>query len=347
MKKKLLKMMSVFLILLFLLAVAAGCQGTVQPPDKSDASSVPAQSSSAADPQKKIKIGFDNLSTGIDYCNSVEISILDAAKKAGNVEVIVATCELDTQKALANVDTFLVQGVDLIIDFCVVPETGKAIVEKASKKSVPVISLDVPYEGAYYYGCDNLESGKVAGRYAGERIKKDWNGKIDSLVLTYPEEAGEEVKDRVIGMREGIEEVLGVKIPDEDVYFFDDQNNQPLVVKGIVTDFLTSHPDQKNIVIGNLDDPTAMGAVSAVEIAGRQNDVFIISTGGDPTFRDNVRKDNPPKYWIGSVAYFPEKYGEFLIPYAMDILNGKNPENARYMQNVMLTHENLNEYYPE
>ena len=344
--KKSMKFILVLMVCIVTLITFTACN-TAQDANQSVGTTDTAAQSSTESAARTYKIGFNNLSTGIDYCVLVEESLKAAAAEAGNVDLIIANCELDTQKALANADAFLLQDVDLIIDFCVVPDTGAAIVLKAAEKGVSVISLDVPYEGAYYYGCNNLESGKVGGRYAGERIISDWGGQIDSLVLTYAEEAGEEVKQRVVGMRLGIEEVLGVEIPEENVFFFDDQNNQPTVTKQIATDFLTAHPDQHHIVFGDLDDPTALGVVAAVESAERQNDVFIISTGGEVPFRENVRKENPPTYWIGSVAYFPEKYGYGLIPYAIAIINGEDAPMQNYMTNIMLTYENIDEYYPE
>ena len=52
--------------------------------------------------------------------------------------------------------------------------------------------------------------------------------------------------------------------------------------------------------------------------------------------------------WIGSVAYMPERYGEFMIPWLVDILNRK-PGVAKEMSpdHFVLTKDNIDKYYPK
>lgn len=49
---------------------------------------------------------------------------------------------------------------------------------------------------------------------------------------------------------------------------------------------------------------------------------------------------------MGSVAYFPETFGERLIPLALRILQGENVSLISYTDLVVLTQANLEQYYP-
>jgi ribose transport system substrate-binding protein len=49
---------------------------------------------------------------------------------------------------------------------------------------------------------------------------------------------------------------------------------------------------------------------------------------------------------IGSVAFFPEKYGEGLIPLALDILEKKPVPPAVYVKHKLITMQNVDNYYP-
>jgi len=50
---------------------------------------------------------------------------------------------------------------------------------------------------------------------------------------------------------------------------------------------------------------------------------------------------------IGSVAYFPERYGEALIPLALDIVQRKPTPPAIFVRHQLVTPENLARIYPD
>jgi ribose transport system substrate-binding protein len=54
----------------------------------------------------------------------------------------------------------------------------------------------------------------------------------------------------------------------------------------------------------------------------------------------------PNSRLIGSVAYFPERYGEQLIPLAIDILARRTSvPNAVFIKHQLLTADNMNQHY--
>ena len=49
---------------------------------------------------------------------------------------------------------------------------------------------------------------------------------------------------------------------------------------------------------------------------------------------------------VGSVAYFPEQYGEGIVQLALDILRHQPVPPAVFVKHKLLTPENVDHYYP-
>ena len=75
------------------------------------------------------------------------------------------------------------------------------------------------------------------------------------------------------------------------------------------------------VLVGAATDPSALGALRAFEEAGRERNCAVVGHNGEPEIRRELRQGHTRL--IGSVAYFPEKYGEGVIRLALDILARK------------------------
>src|SRR5687768_10619618 len=78
----------------------------------------------------RYKIGFANITEDIPFAVRVREGIERAAKEAGNVDLILADNRMDGQTALNNADTFLVRGVNGVIEFQTDEQFGRAIMDK-------------------------------------------------------------------------------------------------------------------------------------------------------------------------------------------------------------------------
>ena len=70
----------------------------------------------------------------------------------------------------------------------------------------------------------------------------------------------------------------------------------------------------------------------------------VVGQNAEPQGRAELRKPNTRL--IGSVAYFPEKYGPRIIRLALDILEHKPTPPAVFMKHQLVTAENVNHFYP-
>ena len=55
---------------------------------------------------------------------------------------------------------------------------------------------------------------------------------------------------------------------------------------------------------------------------------------------------HPHSRFLGSVAYFPERYGEALVPLAIEIIQGKDIPPAVFVKHQLVAPDNLNRIYP-
>jgi ribose transport system substrate-binding protein len=100
----------------------------------------------------------------------------------------------------------------------------------------------------------------------------------------------------------------------------------------------------KRILVGAINDPSALGALRAFQEAGRADSAAIMGHNASPEGRAELRERGTRL--IGSVAYFPEKYGAELIAVALDILHRRPVPPAVFVKHQLVTPENVNHVYP-
>ena len=291
---------------------------------------------------KRYKVGFANLTEDIPFAVRVREGIEKAAK-ANNVELVEADNKLDGATALANADNFITQGVQGVIEFQTDEKFGKNIMDKFNAKKIPVIAIDIPMPGATFFGVDNPVAGNMAGKGLGEWIKKNWDSKVDNLIMLELPQSGPVPAARLKGERDGLEAVVG-KIPENKVKHLDSKNTLEEARKQ-VSDTLTTLPGVNHIAIVCINDDTAQGAIVAAQAAGRSKDIAVVAIDASDRGREEIMKPNSPQ--IGSTASFPEKYGEKIIPAMIKAIDGEKLPDKFYTTHAFITKDNMAKYYPE
>jgi ribose transport system substrate-binding protein len=295
---------------------------------------------------KQFVLGISNFRDSFEFCARVHQNIEEWAKKY-NIKTVYAEANMEPEKIKANLDTFALQGVDAIFEFNWLTDvTAKWMKDNPG---IVMVTGDYIVPGAYYFGANQYQAGVVLGEYLAGQVKKRWNGKVDAILLAACYQCGELLIKRMDGILDGFRETYK-DFPDSKVFRFENNNptsQQPQNTKQIVTDFATAHPNMTHIVVGTNNDEGGMGALAAVETMGKEANFFVVSHGGDSPFRDKLRAGKGD-VWIGSVAYMPERYGEFMIPWLKDILD-KKPNVPKEMspKHFVLTKDNVDKYYPK
>jgi ABC-type sugar transport system, periplasmic component len=97
-------------------------------------------------------------------------------------------------------------------------------------------------------------------------------------------------------------------------------------------------------LVGAINDPSALGALRAFQEAGRTDSCAIMGHNASPEGRAELRE--PGTRLVGSVAYFPEKYGAEIVAVALDILHRRAVPPAVFVKHQLVTPENVNHIYP-
>jgi ribose transport system substrate-binding protein len=111
-----------------------------------------------------------------------------------------------------------------------------------------------------------------------------------------------------------------------------------------MTDILTTLPEAETIlIIGPAGDTMPVAALGAADVAGRKDQVWIVGHGADPSVLELIRSE---PQWVGDVAYFPERYGDLVMPLAIALANGEEVPEEMLLTHEFITAENIEEYYP-
>jgi ribose transport system substrate-binding protein len=281
---------------------------------------------------------------------AVREGIERVAEECG-LEIVNADNALDPQIATDNANLFMTQEVDGVIEFNVHGNISASICDIIG--DTPMIAIDIAHpECSVFMGANNRRAGELGGEAAGAVAQELWDCQIDAVVTHEAPGVGQVNIDRMNGLIAGLASVC----PDND---FGDFENWSMDPTGIVTrldsdrvdpgfekgrDFLTANQDKQHIVSLCINDDSCLGMLAAVQEAGREDQVIFASQGADPSVHDEIR--NNPMY-AGSVAYFPELYGTYLVPNIIRMINGEEVEDPILVEHLAITSENIDEYYPE
>ena len=99
-----------------------------------------------------------------------------------------------------------------------------------------------------------------------------------------------------------------------------------------------------HVLVGAVNDPSALGALRAFEEAGRSDRCAVMGHNASPEARAELHAVKTRM--IGSVAYFPERYGDDLIRLSLDILNHRQVAPAMFVEHKLVTPKTVDHYYP-
>jgi len=195
------------------------------------------------------------------------------AKDFPQMEIVFADAQQDNARQVADVETFLRQGINLLM---ISPNEAKpltAVARKAYESRIPVIVIDRAVEGDTYtvfIGADNRLIGREAGKLIGDIL----GGKGD-IVEIKGLPGSPPARDRSEGMREAIAAFPGIRIVHDPVanWLREEAMTQMEIA-------LAAH-DRIDLVYAH-NDPMAIGAYLAAKAKGRDREMKFIGIDALP-----------------------------------------------------------------
>jgi ribose transport system substrate-binding protein len=286
-----------------LLVVGTGCSNKpAETPSTAPAtdSSKTAASGGQTSSKPKVVIGVSLLTMSNPFFK-VMGDAMQAEGAKNNYDVIVEAGELDPARQRDQVNDFIVKKVNaIILAPCDSRSVGTSI-QAANKAGIPVFTADIAcldktVKVVSHIATDNYAGGKLAAQAMIEALGGE--GKV--AIIDHPEV--ESVILRTKGFHEVIAGAKGITIvaqlpggAQRDTAFKTAQ------------DILEKNPELDGIFA--INDPSALGAVAAIEKAGRSGKIKVVGFDGAPEAKQAIKEG---KIYADAVQ-FPEKIGTLAI----------------------------------
>lgn len=281
----------------------------------------------------------------------VNPSMRRAAEAAGVELLLLNNAYPSTTRPIENADTCVTRGADVVVSFNVFSEIAPAIMAKYNEARIPVVAVDVAHPGSVFYGADNCKTGTLAGEFA-VQWAKDHNWPLDqlSVIIGSDPAVGGAPTCRNTAFVDAIRAAVP-GLPDANVYDVDMRTGELGPVAGAIaatTDWLTAHPDAKYIVATSINDDRAYGIAQAMTQAGRGDptvDGIAIGKNAETVALNAIRAGDSPL--VGTVSFFGNRYGDYLVPLALDVLAGNAVPSIVSVPHEVISKANIDTYYPE
>jgi len=304
----------------------------------------------AGAPLKGKVIGFANIFGTLPFCISVENNIKDHLKLAG-VDLSKGWISMDNQYdsvlGLKNADIMLSKKPHFFIEFQADSKVNNIVAGKFGAAKIPLLAIDVPIPGSPFMGVDNWKVALIGGHEMAKQIKAKfggWDG-VDMVALGQMPAGGDVVMLRSEGFAQALSEDFGIDVKDPKIVRFDGGMGQTEQAKAAMDDVLAAHPDAVKIAVTSINEQTMAGIIASLQGAGRWDtkDVVVITLGVDELGQSQIRDSLSD----GGVAFFPERYGEYVVPAVIAALQGAPVPAYIFVENVIINKSNIDKWYPK
>ena len=194
--------------------------------------------------------------------------------------------------------------------------------------NVPVLTIDRKSNGGdviAHIGFDAIHSGNIAGQYLVDQL--DGKGKIVEIMGIMGTNVAQ---DRSKGFNQIMEETPGFEIVAQQAADFDRAKAME-----VMENILQANPEIDGIYAAN--DEMALGALEAIEAAGRLDEITLIGCDAIDPSLEKIREGKleatiaEPPFFLGKNAVFT----------ALDVLAGTEVEADVILDSNLVTAENV------
>jgi len=249
------------------------------------------------DPATKV-IGVSLLTESNDFFKDIEEGLQESAKRHG-YRLIVQGADSDPTIQARQLEDFVVQGVDAIIVCPCDSDTVATNLKGAEQAGIPVFTADIAAKRAKivsHIASDNYLGGKIAGQAMAWFLGRE--GKV--IIIDHPSVSS--VQDRTRGFEDALKKFPKITIVDRP-----SADGQRAKAQAIMEDALTTHSDLVGVF--GINDDSALGALRAVEAAGRKG-IVIIGYDAIPEARAAIKRGSALK---ADVIQYPRKIGSMTV----------------------------------
>ena len=285
-------------------------------------------SASAAD---KLVIGFSQGTMNHPW----RVAMVDGNKKYAtehypDVDLVVTDGQNQATKQVSDVESLISRGIKVLVISPLQAQALTPIVKQAMEANIPVITLDraVNTKVTCQVGAQNKPIGVEAGKFIAEKL----NGKGNVIEVQGTAGASATI-DRHHGFREALKDSPGIKVVADQ---FCDYLREPAVK--FVEDMLQRFgPGQLQAIYAH-NDEMALGAIKAVEAAGRSKEIVVIGIDGQNSAFQAVKDGK-----LAATFIYPFCAPEG-IEYAYKIAKGEQVPPVVELKSTQVDPSNIDQY---
>ncbi|MEA5455404.1 ABC transporter substrate-binding protein [Sinomonas sp. JGH33] len=286
--------------------------------------------SAASKPKKIEKIGLMVQDMSNPFFSAMDKGAKDAAAQIGATENT-QDAQLDLANQNNQIDTFIQQGVNLIVISAVDGSGIQPALERAKQAGIIVIAVDTAAKGAdAVVMTDAVQAGEKSCQYLFEQMGGKGN------VLLVDGTPLQTIRDRITGCNNVLQKFPNIKVVGHQA-----SKNDRASGLAVTTDMLTATPDVQGIF--GMNDPSALGAVLAVQQAHMSDKVKVTGVDGSPQGVDELKRPGSP--FIGTATQNPAEMVRKAVQIAQDIIDNKPPKDTTILiPSELVTRDSVGQY---
>lgn len=339
------KLVAILLALTFVLGMAACAKTEAQPAQQEDSTTAApaeatqedtaaADSSSEKPADKPLVIGVAQCHLNTPYRVALTTELQDFAKAYGheNWEFIITDGKNDPTTQINNVYDLIAAEVDVIVMAPTQADPLTPVCKEILDAGIPLVLVDRSINSddfTAFVGGDNVEAGAVIGQW----IVDTYGTEDDVYVFNMQGTLGSSANnDRQKGFTELVANYPNIKIvSDVSADYKRD------LAMSVMEDTLQAFDKIDVVYCGS--DNMALGAIQAIEAAGRAGEIAVWGTDGQKDAADKIKSGE----MAGTVIY--PTGAEGVIQVIEKIINGEDFERIQLLPVPVVTADNVDEMY--
>lgn len=338
-------------LLLFMLLMSAcssssnGSSGNSAQTNDTSKSTEQAAGTDSGTSDKEWVLGISVPSADHGWMGALVANAKAEAEKHSNIKYIMYTAK-DPAKQTSDIEDLITKKVDAIVMLPMESAAMTPAADKIANAKIPLIVVDraVKTENyRTYIGGDNYGIGSGDAKYLVDGLMKK-KGKAEGKVVEISGVPSTVTDLRSKGFRDYIKDYPGIEIVASQPGDFTREKSLK-AMENIL------QANKEIDAVFSQDDDMTVGIVQAIKDAGRQDEMFIVSSGGMKEIYQMMKEKQKPEVVV-SLTYSPTMSGT-AVNLATKILEGKGLEGfweKSVPHHIMLeatpvTPENVDQFY--
>lgn len=287
-----------------------------------------------------IKVGYSSPSQNAPFYVVLSKYVKKYAKEYG-MQFIMTDGQNDILKQITSIEDMITTGLDVLI---LNPLDYKALVpavNAASEAGIDVFIVDSQIDVSADYITSVQASNEGNGELLGEWVIKKLKGRNIQAAIISGSQGNPVGKEKRLGFVRGFV---------ESQLMTEGKSNLTIVSQGwgnwsllggmeAMDDILVAHPEINLLVAEN--DAMGMGALKVIQETDRSGKITVVGFDGQKEAYELILKGQ-----FGATALnSPEELARLVVESVVKYLNGESINKIIYTPAVLITKENVNEYY--